>query len=195
MKTCEKCGASLAEGAQYCMQCGTAVEAAVQPSSSLPTGIFVAPALLSGSVMGVLASIPFVNCLCCAWILGGGGFAAWLVGKKLPRGAGTLTYGDGAFAGVLTGVWGAIVTTAVSLPLRFLSAEALADMQGQFQDALSQSPDIPDTVREIIMSMLSPEVTALSVLVGLVVNLMLYGLFAMIGGILLVAVLRRNQNS
>jgi len=201
MNTCRQCGATLAENAQYCMQCGTA--ASPPPASSaqasgepLVVGRFLGPAFLSGTVMGILAAIPVVNCLCCAWVLGGGGAAAWLVGRDLPRGTtGALGFGDGAFAGVLTGVWGAIVATLASIPFRFLSAEALEEARAEIEALLSQSPEISGPMREMMLSLISPDLSPLAVLLTLMINLLTYSLFAMIGGILFVAIVRRPDRT
>jgi hypothetical protein len=196
MKTCRNCGATLPDNALQCMQCGTPVDPPqAGPAAPLATSAFAGPAFLGGSIMGVLSSIPIVNCLCCAWIVGGGGFATWLVGRNLPRraGAGALSYGDGAFAGVLTGVWGGIVATLVSIPLRMLSAQALEQARAQMETIFSENPEIPDTVREMILALVSQELSLVGVLVTLVLNLVFYGLFSMIGGILLVAILRQQS--
>ncbi|MCZ7371502.1 MAG: hypothetical protein O8C66_13445, partial [Candidatus Methanoperedens sp.] len=57
---------------------------------------YLVPALISGAVAGVLSGIPFVNCLCCLWIIGGAILATNLLAKKTPA---LLTAGDGAIVG------------------------------------------------------------------------------------------------
>jgi len=197
MRTCQSCGATLAESSQYCMQCGTPVDAPPTPegtpAKAPDTTAFLGPAVLSGSVMGLLASIPLVNCLCCAWFLGGGGLAAWMVGRKLPGGARALGFGDGAFAGVLAGVSGALVATLLSIPLGMLSAASMAEAQAQMESVFRDNPEIPDWVGELMANLLSQEFSLLGVLIGLFLNLLVYGVFAMIGGILLVAIVRKPQ--
>lgn len=197
MKTCWKCGATLADNAQYCMQCGTSADEAdteTGPATPPSTTGFLKPALISGSAMGILATIPLVNCLCCAWFLGGGALAAWLVGKKQSGGIQNLSYGDGAFSGVLAGVWGAIVATVASIPVRMLSAESIAQARDQIETVLGQNPEVPGWIRELLLNIVSQDLNAVSLLVGLFINLLLYGLFAMVGGILLVAVMRRRPS-
>ena len=48
------------------------------------------PALIGGRVAGVLSAIPFINCLCCLWIIGGAMLAAHLLAKDsvVPLNAG-----------------------------------------------------------------------------------------------------------
>src|SRR5689334_11074176 len=111
---CKQCGAELPDEARYCLHCGAAVEPpeTFRPSAPLPDLDFVQPALAGGMFLGVMSSIPFINagnCLCCMWVLAGGGIAAFLLTKQRP--AGGITYGDGAFAGVMSGLFGAIVAT------------------------------------------------------------------------------------
>lgn len=195
MRTCQNCGATLADNAQYCMQCGTPADAAPPSTGETPppTAAFLGPAAISGTGMGILATIPFVSCLCCAWFLGGGALAAWLVGKKMPAGPRSLSYGDGAFAGVLAGVWGAAVATLTSIPIRMLSAESIAQAREQIETALGQNPEVPGWIQELIRSLLTQELTPVNILIGLFISLVIYGLFAMIGGVLLVAVLRKPR--
>lgn len=193
---CRNCGATLAESAQYCMQCGTPAGGSPQGiKAPLPTVSFVGPSFLAGTLMGILSSIPLVNCLCCAWLLGGGGLSAWLVGRNTSAGPQALSYGDGAFAGVLTGVWGAVVATLASIPLRLLSAGALQEQQAQLETLLNEYPEIAGPARDTLMSLAAGDISPLTVLITLVSNLLIYGLFAMLGGILLVAIIRRRPGS
>jgi len=65
---------------------------------------FLKSALIGGVALGVLSALPVlgaVNCLCCAWVIGGGMFAAHLYVKEaqLP-----VTLGTGVLLGLLAGV-------------------------------------------------------------------------------------------
>ncbi|MDH4197957.1 MAG: hypothetical protein OEW05_11145, partial [Candidatus Aminicenantes bacterium] len=68
----------------------------------------ILPALIGGVVAGVLSGIPFLNCLCCLWIIGGAMLAAHLLARESPV---SLTAGDGAVVGVLTGIFAAVADT------------------------------------------------------------------------------------
>ena len=92
------------------------------------------PALLGGAVAGILSGLPFLNCLCCFWIIGGAVLAAYLLAKESPV---SLTAGDGAVVGALTGISAAVIDSLVSLPLRGLN---LAVMRRMF-DRLSEFAD------------------------------------------------------
>ena len=71
---------------------------------------YLVPAVIAGSVAGVLAAIPFLSCLCCLWIIGGAVMAARLLSRETDA---TLTAGDGAIVGALTGIAAAVVVTVL----------------------------------------------------------------------------------
>ena len=78
------------------------------------------PALVGGAVAGVLSGIPFVNCLCCLWAIGGGMLAAHMLTKDSPI---ALTTGDGAIVGIFSGIVATIVDFFVSIPLAPIANE------------------------------------------------------------------------
>lgn len=196
MTTCRQCGATLAEQAHYCMQCGTPVGEAPEPSHEpLDTAMFLQPALIGGLSLGLLSSIPIVNlgnCVCCMWVIGGGALAAGLLGQQHPRGPRAVTYGDGAFVGVLSGFVGAVIATLLSIPLRLFASETIREQQESLERLLDQAPEIEGSLRELILRMLSPEISPLTLLVTFFQYLLPFALFAMIGGILFVAILGRQ---
>ena len=75
----------------------------------------ILPALIGGVVAGVLSGIPFLNCLCCLWIIGGAMLATYLLARESPV---SLKAGDGAMVGVLTGIFAAVTDTIIGIPLR-----------------------------------------------------------------------------
>jgi hypothetical protein len=162
----------------------------IEPQKELD---FLKPAAAGGLALGLLSSIPILqygNCLCCMWILGGGGLAAYLLNQQRPGG---LTYGDGAFGGIISGVIGAIVSTLVSIPVRMMMADQLAQARTQMEEVFNQTPNFPPFMRNLFEQMLSPEITIGALLFGFIIAALMYGLFAMIGGILMVAILNRKK--
>jgi len=191
LKTCKQCGVTLGDHAYYYMQCGTPVELAVARSSEETTADFIQPALVGGAALGVLSSIPFVNagnCICCMWVIGGGALAAWMLTRQRPADAPSVSYGDGAFVGVLSGLFGAIIATLLSLPFRLLAADALRSRREEFETLLNDFPELTGFMRDLLIRLVSPEISFVTVLATFFVNLLTFSLFAMIGGILFVAI-------
>ena len=189
MRTCSKCGVTLADQAQYCMQCGTPFEMS-KASEATGQGDFIQPAMIGGAALGILSSLPIVNagnCFCCLWIIGGGALGAWLLARQHPDGPEAVSYGDGAFVGVLSGVFGAFVATLASIPVRLLTASALRSQQATFEELLAEA-EVEASMRDFLLSMLSPDFTFTTILFTFFINILVFSLFAMIGGILYVAI-------
>ncbi len=195
MKTCKQCSVTLADQAQYCMQCGTPVEPEVPVQVGETATDFIQPALVGGAALGILSSLPMVNignCICCMWVVGGGALAAWMLTKQRPGGTTVVSYGDGAFVGVLSGLFGAIIATIVSLPLRLIAREALGSQRAEFEELLNEFPELTGFMRDLLLRLVSPEISFVTVLATFFVNLITFSLFAMIGGILFVAITGRK---
>src|SRR5262249_5072514 len=137
---------------------------------------FIQPALAGGMFLGLLSSLPFIsagNCVCCAWVLGGGALATLLLTKQRPSG---VALGDGAFVGVLSGLFGAIVATLISIPVRILSARFLASQQQAMEDTMRQL-GVEGPMRDLALRMMSPEISATTLLFTFFTNLLMYSLF------------------
>ena len=120
--------------------------------------------------------------------------AVFLLTKQRPAG---ITFGDGAFAGVLSGLFGAVVATVISIPVRILQArlfqsqaEALEQMEQIMREFGIEGP-----MRDLMLRLASSEITAETVLFTFISNLLMYSLFAMIGGILTVAILNKKKGA
>jgi hypothetical protein len=204
---CKQCGAELPDTAKFCLQCGTPVEPessepappnpppAPSPSSQapLPELDFVQPAMTGGMLLGLLSSIPIINtgnCLCCMWVLLGGGVAAVLLTRQ--RSLGSITYGDGAFAGVLSGSFGAVIGTMVQMAVHALSARFMESQQQQMENILNRI-GMESPMRDWVLRVASGEISTFTVVFTFVSNLIAYSLFAMIGGILALAILRKRE--
>jgi len=193
---CKECGATLPDQARFCMTCG----APAPPPEAEPPGPptpppdldFVRPALTGGAFLGILSSLPIVaagNCFCCMWVLGGGAIATYLLSKQQPNRQ--LSYGDGAFAGVSSGLFGAMIATLISIPLKIISAPFVASQRDSMESVFKDYPEMLEFFRRIT----SPDITASTLVVTFISNLLMYALFAMIGGILMVAYLERQSRA
>ena len=96
------------------------------------------PALVGGIAAGVLTAVPLVNCFCCLWIIGGAMLAAYLFAKGLPS---SLTPGDGAVIGILTGIVAAVVDSIVSLPFETMNREFVQKFMDQFSQFFEELPE------------------------------------------------------
>ena len=192
MTQCKECGANLPDNAKFCLQCGTAVSQDPSPSAApQPELDFVQPALAGGMFLGFLSSIPFIsagNCLCCMWVLMGGAIAAMMLAKQRPGG---IAYGDGAFAGVLSGLFGAIIATVVQMSFRAIASRFFESQQQQVEELLRQM-GAEGPMRDWMLRVFSGEISTVTVLFMFFSNLVMFSLFAMIGGILAIAILNKR---
>ena len=125
------------------------------------------------------------------WVLLGGGIAAMLLTRQRPSG---ITYGDGAFVGVLSGLFGAIVGTVVHIPVQIISARFFQSQQQQLEDLFRQL-GIEGPMRDWMIRVASGEISAATVLFTFFSYVLMWSLFAMIGGILTVAVLNKQRTA
>ncbi len=139
----------------------------------------IQPALLGGVAMGVLSALPIINIAncCCAWILFGGGLAAYLMQQGRPT---PISVGDGALVGLLAGAIGAIVWTIVSIPLH---AILMPWQTAMMSSAMSNAGDVPPEVREFIESMQAGPAMGVAAVAGFFIALCVCSFFGMIGGL------------
>jgi disulfide bond formation protein DsbB len=144
------------------------------------------PAFLGGLFIGVLSALPIVsagNCCCCLWVLLGGGLAAYLRQQNNPY---QISPGEGAIVGLMAGVIGAVIGAVVAIPFHMMAGP----MQQQAIDRiLNQNQDIPPEVRDMVERF----ATGSSMfIVGLLMSLCVYAVFGTLGGLLGVAIFKKN---
>jgi hypothetical protein len=192
---CKHCGTELPDQAKFCHQCGNPVEPEEQPEQPAkepePPLEFIQPAVMGGMFLGVLSSIPIISIGFCLWILLGGAIAAQQLTAQRRSG---VTYGDGAFVGVLSGVWGALVGTTIQMCFRVIAAPFFASQQQQLEQLLNQM-SVEGPMRDWVLRAASGEISLTTVIFTLFSNLLAFCLFAMIGGILAVALLKKRKKS
>ena len=136
-------------------------------------------AALGGLFIGVLSALPLVNagnCCCCLWIVAGGALAAHLEVQQKNR---TLTTGEGAALGALSGVVGAFVW----LPIAIVISMLLGPLQERFLELARNANDMPPQAREILENM-SGGGTVAGHLLFFIPQLFISAIFAAIGGML-----------
>ncbi len=156
------------------------------------------PALIGGVLLGILSAVPVVsmgNCLCCAWVIGGGMVASYFFVKDSPI---SVTMGRGAGLGLLTGVIGTVVYALFFVPLFFLMNRAgigpLDQIRQALDEAMRQTSGMPPESRQAFESLLSQQnLGVLFIVIGLFFSLVINCLFAMLGGILGVAIFEKRK--
>ena len=153
------------------------------------------PALIGGVALGIFSALPYIgicNCLCCAWVIGGGILAAYLYVKDSPV---QVTMGRGALIGLATGAIGALVSTLFSIPLQKLfSTGGTSAMLEQFQELMAKNPDVPQELIQRIEVLLSrSDFMVLATVFSLFLNIVIFSLFAMIGGAIGIAIFEKRR--
>ena len=147
------------------------------------------PALYGGLLIGVLSALPIVNignCCCCLWVVAGGMLAVHLRQQNSPF---SVTSAEGALVGLLAGLIGGLVGTILSIPIDAM----MGPFQRQMIERLITSrPDFPAETREIIERAGAGGHGAAAVAFKLIFNVVTGTIFGMLGGLLGVAVFKKD---
>ena len=149
-------------------------------------------ALISGVVFGIASGLPYVgqvNVACCALYIGGGILAAYLLMKDLPTTA-RASYGDGAVAGLLTGVIGGAVATLTLLVTGGITDQAEQALDA-FRMAMGQGGEIPQEMLDLFDT--SQGASGVLILINLVSAVVMGAIAACIGGMVGVAIFRKKE--
>jgi uncharacterized membrane protein YeaQ/YmgE (transglycosylase-associated protein family) len=141
------------------------------------------PAFWGGLFIGVLSALPLVkfgNVCCCLWVVAGGVLASWLAQSNQPQ---SLRAADGALLGLMAGVIGAVIAT----PIGILFSDWERNMMLRFME--SADAEIPGEFREMLENSAAG---AVGHIVGFVINLVLFAIFGLLGGLLGAAVFKKN---
>ena len=144
------------------------------------------PALLGGLFIGVLSALPFVNagnCCCCLWVIAGGALAVYLRQQNSPV---PLTSGEGALMGVMAGAIGGVIGALLSIPIQMM----MGGMQAEWIARIFEGQnDVPPEMREVLERMTTGHTFAVA---GAIMNLFVSAIFGMLGGLLGVAIFKKN---
>lgn len=146
------------------------------------------PALLGGLLMGVLSALPFVslgNC-CCLWVIGGGVLATYLMQQNYPY---QVSAADGALVGLLAGIFGGVIGALISIPIEVMMGPLQQRLLERF---VLSNPDLPSETRSMFENMAARGFAPAMMAVKLVFSVIIGGIFAMLGGLLGVALFKKN---
>jgi len=147
-------------------------------------GMFV-PALVGGALAGILSGLPFLNCLCCLWIIGGAMLASYLLSKNSPV---ALSAGDGVIVGILTGIVAALVDAFLSLPFHAINSEIVRRIMEQVGQYAEEMPSGWETWLERG----SVGASFPLFLVGLVISAFVFSALGILGGIIGISLFGRK---
>jgi Family of unknown function (DUF5518) len=156
---------------------------------------YAQPALIGGLVMGVLSALPLVNALnlcCCLWVVSGGLVAAYLFQQNHSM---PMTAGDGALAGFLAGIAGAVILVIVSIPINMLVAPM---ERAVLQRVLTMSGNMPPEMRQMLENLGQPRTDIgflgqmIVRLIGFFFFLIVGSVFSTLGGLLGAALFRKS---
>ena len=149
------------------------------------------PALIGGVAFGIASALPYIemiNMACCALVIAAGVLGSYLYLKDQPPFA-KAPYGDGALVGLLAGVVAAVASTIVGAIVMALGLKAA--QTAQTLAALEQSGiELPPFV---LGMMGAGGLSATAVGTMLVFNLILYAIFATLGGLVGVAIFHKKD--
>ncbi len=153
------------------------------------------PALIGGSIMGVLSSVPIINlgnCFCCMWIILGGGVGAYFYWRELSHGT-EFTAGEGALVGFLSGIFGALFGTLISY--FFIAATGLNWFQQIMNGFIETGEDIPPEFEDWLETFEEGGIySSFFVFIDLFFRVVLDSIFGTLGGIIGAAIFRKRRN-
>jgi hypothetical protein len=144
------------------------------------------PALVGGLVLGVLSALPIIaagNLCCCLWVVAGGMTAAYVLQQNDPQ---PITAADGALAGFLAGIVGAIVYLMVSIPVTFFVSPMERRLLQRIAETAGNMP--PEFRRYMDGSM---AMASVRLVLGFVLMVFAGAVFSTLGGLLGAALFRK----
>jgi hypothetical protein len=143
------------------------------------------PALISGVAFGVAGAIPvvnWINCACCALIIGCGFLAAFLYSKDSRAAGVAFGPGNGATVGLVSGLVYGVVSGILG---GLVSATfGMGEWQEVIQQIEASGADIDPEVLEQVSHFMESSGGLMMVLIGLFFALLFGVIFATIGGLI-----------
>lgn len=145
------------------------------------------PALIAGAFIGLISSIPvisLINCFCCAGVILGGVLAVNLYRKDLQDSV--LTSTDGVLLGWMAGASGALFSTV-------LTSMLTGGVKHQISKILEYSAEMPPELEEALLRLQQMGSDLFFTILMLVVSLIIYSIFGIIGGLIGVSVQKKKR--
>jgi hypothetical protein len=152
------------------------------------------PALIGGVALGILSVLPIIgsfNCVCCAWVIGGGVLAAhqYVKASLTP-----VTLGRGVALGSVTGLIGSLVYILFTIPLYLMlirSGVRLTDLVRQSMERwIKAMPEMRDYLQT---ASTQSDIGLSVVLFGMIFTIGIFCIFGMLGGAVGVAIFEKRR--
>src|SRR5262245_15028062 len=144
------------------------------------------PTLIAGASFGALSALPVIsllNCACCALFIGCGIFASYLYSRECRASGSEFRPGGGALVGLVAVGFNAIVNALMGAIVQILIGDRIA--QG-ILEWVQDMPNIPPETREMMARIMerSGSWSALAIVVGFLIALVLAAIFSTAGGLI-----------
>jgi hypothetical protein len=144
------------------------------------------PAFFGGLFIGVMSALPFINagnCCCCLWVLAGGALAVYLRQQSSPV---PIDAAEGALVGLLAGLIGGVIGVLLSIPIQMMVGPLQQEWMSRI---MAGNEDMPPEAREMVERMMAGNAMRVA---GAVLNIVTSVIFGMLGGLLGVAIFKKN---
>ena len=143
------------------------------------------PALISGAAFGVAGAIPVINwlnCACCALIIGCGFFAAFLFSKESQKAAVGFGPGPGATVGLVSGLVYGVISGVLGGIIN--AAFGMGDWQEVIEQLQASGAEIDPEVLNQVSSFMESSGSFVMILIGIFFALLFGAIFGTIGGLI-----------
>ena len=204
---CHQCGAPVEDGVSFCPQCNapqirvSVIPTELHPSAATPRPVlpgqvawsYALRAAVIGGGIGSILCIMLAPLLKAGFIVGmaiGGAACVAIYRRRQPLARITSTMG--ARLGAVAGIFGFVVFASVQSLLLFAApgGEVRQAIRDQIQQAAAQNPD--PKVQDMMHMFLTPEGMAAIVIMAMVLFLIMFIIFGVIGGGLAAALGHRD---
>ncbi|MEW6456799.1 MAG: hypothetical protein AB1410_08835 [Acidobacteriota bacterium] len=150
------------------------------------------PALIGGVFTGVLSGLPGIgifNIVCCLWVIIGAMIASYILTKESPI---IVKSGDGALTGILSGLFGAIISAILHIPFQSLNAKYVGRIVARLMEISGEGmpPGFDDFYKGIGKFSIN---TLPFFFIGLIFNMILFAMFGALGGLIGAALFKKKE--
>ena len=147
------------------------------------------PALMGGVFIGVLSALPFIsaaNCCCCLWVIAGGVLTVYLRQQNAPV---AIQPSEGALMGLMAGAIGGVIAGI----LGYAVSMVMGPWQNEFlRRILEANQDTPPEFRDAMERMMAGGAMGAFALAAMVMNVVIYSVFGLLGGLLGTAIFKKH---